>query len=56
VVVGHIRGEYEARGEKMKRYLSKVQEIERSFEKVMVTRVPREDNDRADSLASLGRQ
>jgi hypothetical protein len=30
-----------------------VQEIKRSFEKVLVTRVPREDNARANSLARL---
>ena len=27
VIVGHIRGEFEAKGEKMKMYLSKVQHI-----------------------------
>lgn len=54
VVSEHIRGEYEARGEKMKRYLSKVRELEESFGRVLVTRVPREKNARADSLARLG--
>lgn len=54
VVTGHIRREYEARGEKMKEYLSKVQELERAFERLLVTRVPREDNSRTDSLYKLG--
>jgi len=40
VVALQIRGEYEARGEKKKQFNS--------------TRVPREGNTRADSLARLG--
>jgi ribonuclease HI len=44
VVVGHIRGEFEAQGEKMKQHLSKVQEIETFFKSVLITRVPREAN------------
>jgi hypothetical protein len=38
----------------MKQYLSKVQEIERFFDKVLITRMPREGNTRADSLVRLG--
>jgi hypothetical protein len=38
----------------MKKYLSKVKELEITFERVLVTRVPREDNACADSLARLG--
>lgn len=49
VVVWHEQGEYEAQGEKMKRYLAKVQEIQASFEKMIETRVPREDNTQAIS-------
>jgi ribonuclease HI len=54
VVVGHIRGEYEARGEKMKWYLAKVQELWVSFDKMVLTRLPLENNTRVDSLARLG--
>jgi ribonuclease HI len=53
VVVGHIRGEFEAQGEKMKQYLSKVQEIETFFKSVLITRVPREANTWVDFLACL---
>ena len=31
VIVGHIRGKFEAKGEKMKMYLSKVQHMQSSF-------------------------
>ena len=54
VVVGHIQGEYEARGVKMKKYLTKVQELQIFFDLVVLTRIPREDNSRADFLAKLG--
>ncbi len=40
MVAGHIRGEYEVQGKKIKKYLSKVQELERAFKRVLVTRVP----------------
>ena len=40
VVVGHVKGEYEARGEKMRRYLDKVKKIMKSFDKVIFTKVP----------------
>jgi ribonuclease HI len=35
VIVGHIRGEFEAKGEKMKRYLTKVQDMQFSFSEVL---------------------
>jgi hypothetical protein len=38
----------------VKQYLSKVQEIERFFERVQITRMPREDSTQTDSLARLG--
>jgi ribonuclease HI len=31
VIVGHVRGEFEAKGEKMKKYLAKVQSMQTSF-------------------------
>jgi ribonuclease HI len=54
VIVGHIQGEYEARGSKMIKYLAKVQELQSFFNKVVITRIPREENIRADSLARIG--
>jgi ribonuclease HI len=53
VIVGHIRGEFEAKGEKMKRYLSKVQDMQASFQKFYITKIPREDNKKADRLARM---
>jgi hypothetical protein len=51
--VGHIQGEFEAKGEKMKRYLSKVQDMQASFQKFYITKIPREDNKKADHLARM---
>jgi ribonuclease HI len=51
VIVGHIRGEFEAKGEKMKKYLSKVQDMQSSFQKFCITKIFREDNEKLDHLA-----
>jgi ribonuclease HI len=53
VVVGHVKGEYKAREDKMKRYLEKVKEIMGSFNKVTFTRVPKEENSVADALTRI---
>ena len=54
VVVGHVKGEYEARREKMKKYLEKVKEIMGLFDKITFTKVPWEENLTADALAWIG--
>ena len=55
VVVGHIKREYEAKGEKkMKKYLTKVKSTMRYFDKVLFTKVPWEHNTWADTLARIG--
>ncbi|XP_059436814.1 uncharacterized protein LOC132169883 [Corylus avellana] len=54
VIVGHIRGEFEAKGSKMKLYLSKIQSMQKSFEKFCTVKIPREENEKADHLARLG--
>jgi ribonuclease HI len=41
VIVGHIRGEFEAKGEKMKMYLSKVHNMQSSFQKFCITKIPK---------------
>jgi ribonuclease HI len=51
VIVGHIRGEFEVKGEKMKKYLMKVQGMQTSFKKFCIKKIPREDNEKADHLA-----
>lgn len=53
VVVGHIKGEYEAKSDKMKKYFTKVRSMMESFDIVVLTKVPREDNTRADALARI---
>ncbi|XP_059441893.1 uncharacterized protein LOC132174218 [Corylus avellana] len=50
VIVGHIRGEFEARGRKMKQYLSKVQTLQNAFKKFCIMKILREENERADQL------
>jgi hypothetical protein len=51
--VGHIRGEFKAKGEKMKKYLAKVQGMQTSFKKFCIKKIPREDNEKADHLARM---
>jgi ribonuclease HI len=51
VIVGHIRGEFEAKWEKMKRYLTKVQDMQSSLQKFCIMKIPKEDNEKADCLA-----
>ena len=53
VIVGHIRREFEAKGKKMKMYLSKVQRMQSSFHKFSITKIPREENDKANRLARM---
>jgi ribonuclease HI len=53
VIVGHIRGEFEAKGEKMKKYLAKVQSMQTTFQKFCIKKIPREDNEKADHLAKM---
>jgi len=54
VVVSHIQGGSEAKGEKMIKYLAKVLGFWDRFERVVVTQIPRTKNERADALARLG--
>jgi ribonuclease HI len=53
VIVRHINGEFETKGEKMKKYLAKVQSIQTAFQKFCVKKIPREDNEKADHLAIM---
>ncbi|XP_059446530.1 uncharacterized protein LOC132178090 [Corylus avellana] len=54
VIVGHIRVWFEAKGEKMKLYLEKVQNMQNVFKKFCIIKVPRQENERADHLAQMG--
>jgi ribonuclease HI len=53
VIVGHIRREFEAKGDKMKRYLAKVQGMQTFFRKFSITKISRKDNENADYLARM---
>jgi ribonuclease HI len=53
VVVGHIQGGSEAKGEKMIKYIAKVLCFWDRFKRVVVTQIPRTENERADALAWL---
>ncbi|XP_059446435.1 uncharacterized protein LOC132177982 [Corylus avellana] len=53
VVVGHIRGEFEAKGDKMKLYLSKVQDLQALFKKFSIVKISRPENEKADQLARI---
>jgi ribonuclease HI len=54
VIVRHIKGEFEAKGEKMKLYLSRVQDMQASLKQFSIVKIPREQNDEADLLAWMG--
>jgi ribonuclease HI len=53
VIVGHIRGKFEAKGERMRKYLTKVQSMKASFQKFSITKIPLEDNEKADHMARI---
>jgi ribonuclease HI len=53
LVIGQIKGEYEAREDRMKRYLTVVQTLLPHFEKVEFVQIPKEENVDADRLARL---
>jgi ribonuclease HI len=54
VVVGHVQGQFEAQGDKMMKYLDKVRECQSYFDRVVLTKIPQEDNARAVALSKLG--
>jgi hypothetical protein len=54
VIVGHIQGDSEAKGEKMKLYLSLAQDMQASLKKFSIVKIPREQNEEADLLARMG--
>ncbi|XP_059446338.1 uncharacterized protein LOC132177877 [Corylus avellana] len=54
VIVGHIRGEFEAKSTNMKLYLSKIQGMLKFFKKFCIVKIQREENEKADHLARLG--
>ena len=53
LVVGQVKGEFEAKDERMRGYLSQVKIIQTKFESFSLLHVPRSGNAHADSLAML---
>uniref|UniRef100_A0A2N9GBC9 Integrase catalytic domain-containing protein n=1 Tax=Fagus sylvatica TaxID=28930 RepID=A0A2N9GBC9_FAGSY len=53
LIVGQVKGEYEAKEDRMKKYLTVVKDLLTHFEKVELLQIPREDNVAADHLARL---
>ena len=53
LVVGQVRGEFEAKDERMQGYLSQVKCLQLKFDSFDVLHVPRSGNAHADSLAML---
>jgi ribonuclease HI len=54
VIVGHIQGKFEAKGEKMKLYLSRVQDMQASLKRFSIIKILRDQNEEADLLARMG--
>ena len=53
LVVGQVRGEFEAKDERMQGYLSQVKCLQLKFDSLDLLHVPRSGNAHADSLAML---
>ena len=53
LVVGQVKGEFEAKDERMKGYLSQVRCLQSEFESFNLLHIPRGGNTHADSLAML---
>ena len=53
LVVGQVRGEYEAKDERMQGYLSQIKSLQSEFESFNLLHVPRSSNTYADFLATL---
>uniref|UniRef100_A0A2N9ESE1 Uncharacterized protein n=1 Tax=Fagus sylvatica TaxID=28930 RepID=A0A2N9ESE1_FAGSY len=53
LIVGQVNGEYEAREDRMTKYLKLVREAIKWFDEVKLVQIPREQNTEADALAKL---
>ena len=51
LIVGQVRGEFEAKNERMQGYLSQVKSMQSKFDSFDLLHVPRNGNAHADSLA-----
>jgi len=53
LVVSQFFGEFEAKDERIRAYLSLVQDLSKEFDKFDLVRIPWNDNSTADALAAL---
>ena len=53
LVTGQMNSEYEAKEDRMKRYLALTSQLISNFDDVKITQVPREENSEADEIARL---
>ena len=53
LVVGQITKEYEAKEDRMKRYLKLTNQLVSNFDDVKITQVPKEENSEANEVARL---
>ena len=51
MVIRQVNGMYEAKKERMKKYLNKVRRLIKKFSKAHFVQIPREENMEADTLA-----
>ena len=53
LVVGQVKGELEAKDERMQEYLTRIKHLQKKFELFDLQHIPRGGNTHADSLATL---
>ena len=53
LIIGQVKGEFEAKDERMQGYLSQVKCLQSEFESFDLLHIPRSGNAHADSLAML---
>ena len=53
LIVGQVKGEFEAKDERMQGYLSQVKYLQSKFDSFDLLHIPRNGNAHADSLAML---
>jgi ribonuclease HI len=53
VVVGQVQGQFEAQEDRMARYLDQVRQFQSYFERVIITKIPRDENIRADEFSKI---
>ena len=51
LIMGQVNGMYEAKEERMRKYLSRVMHLMKRFEKADFVQIPREENVEADTIA-----